>query len=266
MNPGRSADTMTCLPSASESSRIADFGLVGRVATADEFDQRHDRDRTEEMHADEPGATFPRDRLGQPMDRDRRRVRGEDGGFGRHAIELAPQGRLDGEVLEDGFDDEIGVGRVGDIRRGPDPGEGRITVLGGEPALRHGSIEVGRRSLPDPPQPAPGPARTAPPPARSPRGPGRSRGPSTRRQPRRPVRSSCRKRSHSEADRLADPPNSLGSLLLHRTPGRRRFVHRHRRDPIDAAARYCTPPNRRLSSIGACVFHADTRRRRPVTR
>ena len=72
-------------------------GLVGGGLAADELDERHDRHRAEEVHADEPGPALRLDRLGQPMDRDRARVRGEDRGRRRVAVELAPQLGLDGE-------------------------------------------------------------------------------------------------------------------------------------------------------------------------
>ena len=71
MNPGRSAETMTCLPSRSPESADRGLGVVVGVAAADQLDERHDRHRTEEMHPDEPLAALRRDGLGQPMDRDR---------------------------------------------------------------------------------------------------------------------------------------------------------------------------------------------------
>ena len=45
MNPGRSADTMTCLPSSPARSRMAATVASSVVARADELDERHDRDR-----------------------------------------------------------------------------------------------------------------------------------------------------------------------------------------------------------------------------
>ena len=62
MKPGRSADTMTCLPSCAAEVADGVDGLVGRVAAADELDERHDRHGAEEVHADEPLAA----RRGRP--------------------------------------------------------------------------------------------------------------------------------------------------------------------------------------------------------
>ena len=78
MNPGRSAETISFLPSASVSSRIVALGRVRRRAAADQLDERHHRHRAEEVHAHEPLAARRRDGLGQAVDRDRARVRRED--------------------------------------------------------------------------------------------------------------------------------------------------------------------------------------------
>ena len=58
MNPGRSAETMTCLPSVADELADRLLGLVGRVAAADQLDERHDRDRAEEVHPDEALASL----------------------------------------------------------------------------------------------------------------------------------------------------------------------------------------------------------------
>ena len=56
MNPGRSAETMTCLPSSA--ARLADRPrrLVRGRRAADQLDERHDRHGAEEVHPDESGA------------------------------------------------------------------------------------------------------------------------------------------------------------------------------------------------------------------
>ena len=80
---------------------------------------------------DEPLAPLAGDRLGQPADRDRARVRGEDRRRRRARVELAPQRALDAEVLEDRLDDEV---RIGDRGRGrtsaSTPAERRVASLG----------------------------------------------------------------------------------------------------------------------------------------
>ena len=161
MNPGRSADTMTCLPSSA--ARLADrrLGLVVGRAAADELDQRHDRHRAEEVHADEPGRARLADGRGERVDRDRRRVRGEDRGRpGRCRRGRAHSVALDVEVLEHRLDHEVGVAR----RR-----RGRRSRRGARASRRAPRRGAGpsrprargcRRSGRGRPRPAPGPART----------------------------------------------------------------------------------------------------------
>ncbi len=82
---------------AESCAEVADCGLgrVVRVTAADQLDERHDRHRAEEMHPDEAASVLASDRLGEPVDRDRRRVRREDRGRRGDAVDLAPEGRLD---------------------------------------------------------------------------------------------------------------------------------------------------------------------------
>ena len=117
MKPGRSVETMTCLPRARGQGPDGVDRLVARVAAADELDERHDRHGAEEMHPDEPLATRSADRLGQPVDGDRRGVRGEDRVRRGQPVELAPERRLDRDVLEHGLDDEVGAGDARRCRR-----------------------------------------------------------------------------------------------------------------------------------------------------
>ena len=72
------------------------------------------------------------DRRGEPVDRDRRGVRGEDRGGRGDPVEVGPQRGLDVDVLEHGLDDEVGVGGGREVVRGGDAGEDRVAVRGVE--------------------------------------------------------------------------------------------------------------------------------------
>ena len=61
---------------------------------------------------------------------------------GADAIDGSPDLVLDRDVLEDGFDHEVGVAGVGEIGRGPDAHEGRVALVGGQAALVDGALEV----------------------------------------------------------------------------------------------------------------------------
>ena len=84
------------------------------------------------------------DRLGQPVDRDRARVRGEDRAGRRDAGRArAHSARLDGEVLEDRLDDEVRVGgRAPRSSVGDDPRRGSRRAPSRQPALGDGPLEV----------------------------------------------------------------------------------------------------------------------------
>ena len=91
MKPGRSAETMTCLPMSAAIARTAP-SVASLVADPRiELDERHHRDRAEEVHADEPRPPLLADRRRQPVDRDRRGVRREDRAGRREPVELAPR-------------------------------------------------------------------------------------------------------------------------------------------------------------------------------
>jgi hypothetical protein len=81
------------------------------------------------------------------MDRDRARVRSEDRRRRGDTVELAPQRRLDGDVLEYRFDDQVGVLRRTDVVGGADAGERLVARLGCEATLVHGPAEVGGDAL-----------------------------------------------------------------------------------------------------------------------
>ncbi len=133
---------MTCLPSRSPRSRIADLGRVVRVAAADQLDERHDRHGAEEVHADEQLTSLMLDRLGEAVDRDRRGVAREDRGRRGDGVDLVPEALLDLEVLEHGFDDDVGVGRATEVGGGLDPCERGVALVLGEATLRDRAVQV----------------------------------------------------------------------------------------------------------------------------
>ena len=117
------------------------------------------------------------DRLGQAVDRDRARVRGEDRVRAARAGRAPATGLLDVEVLEDGLDDEVRVARRAEVVGRVDPRQRRVARPRVEPALGDGPVEVAG----DPVAAGLGPRevglvqrRRA---CRSRRGPGRCRGP-----------------------------------------------------------------------------------------
>ena len=173
MNPGRSAETMTCLPSSADSSRIAASVVVARGGAADQLDERHDGHRAEEVHAHEAGTARLGDRGSEAVDRDRARVRGEDRRGGRLGVETPPEVRLDVEVLEDRLDDEIGAGRprTGRPSPGHDPGSRPARPVRACPSATARSRLAAIRSRPASARPRSGSIqrRRA---CRSPRGPG----------------------------------------------------------------------------------------------
>ena len=69
-------------------------------------------------------------------------------GAGAMPVELAPEGRLDGEVLEDRLDHEVGIGDAREVGGGFDARERGVAVLLAEPALGHGPIQVAGDPVP----------------------------------------------------------------------------------------------------------------------
>ena len=169
--------------------------IVGSVASvvappADELDQRHDRHRAEEVHADEPLRAAPAETASASRSIEIELVFvAKIVAAGARASRSRPERRLHVDVLEDGLDDEVGVGdRARDASVGLDPGEGRVrarrlemrpfatdrarlSAIRSRPAV--GARELGlvqrRRAC------------------RPPHGPARCRGPSGRRRRRRRV-------------------------------------------------------------------------------
>ena len=123
---------------------LTDVGLCRVVCfrATDELDERHDRHRAEEVHADERGVARGPGGFGEAMDGDRAGVRGEDRPGARDAVHLAPQGLLHVDVLEHRLDDEIGIGGGCQFVRGGQAVKGRRPVAGAQPGLVDGALEV----------------------------------------------------------------------------------------------------------------------------
>jgi len=84
------------------------------------------------------------DSLGEAINRDRARVRGEDR-IGRcDRVDLRPEGLLDGQILEDRLDDEPGGSRACGLIRRHDPPERCLALAGIKATLVDRSREVGR--------------------------------------------------------------------------------------------------------------------------
>ena len=86
--------------------RVRDLA-PGRQAL-DHFDQRHQRHRVKEMHADQ--AFRVRELRADRRHRDRRGIGGQDAALADDAFEFGEQGALGIQVLDDGLDHEDGAG------------------------------------------------------------------------------------------------------------------------------------------------------------
>ena len=96
-----------------------DFGAG--LGAADDFEQAHDVGGAEEVHAEDVAGAGGGG--GDLVDVEIAGVGGEDGaGFGE-GVELAEDVLLDGHFLEDGFDDDVGAGEVGEADLAGDAGE-----------------------------------------------------------------------------------------------------------------------------------------------
>ena len=110
MKAGKSSDDRDRLVERSRRTpwRPSKVCVVGGDA-AHQFDQLHHRHRVHEMNADE--ALRPVGRGGEPGDRDRRGVGGEDRLRLQLRAELREDLALDALVLGRRLDDQVGVGR-----------------------------------------------------------------------------------------------------------------------------------------------------------
>ncbi len=110
-------------------------GGGGAAQAVDHFDHLHHRHRVEAM---EPGHAFgPPACRGNRRDRQRRGVGGEDRLRPHDGLELAEQVALGLQVLDDGLDDEVAVGQVGEGGGRHQMRDGGVGLVGGELALGH---------------------------------------------------------------------------------------------------------------------------------
>ena len=191
MNPGRSAETMTCLPSSADELADRGRGRVRRRGAADELDERHDRHGAEEVHPDE-----------------RRRGAPASTAAASSSIEIelvfearsAPGGAIASISLQNPRLTSRSSKIASTTRSAAAAASGRRSAAirasvasrssGLQPPLRDRPVEVAG----DPIATGDGPAEFRlvenRRPCRSPRGPGRCRGPSARHPRRRRARSS----------------------------------------------------------------------------
>ena len=88
--------------------------LVRGQLGPDDLDERHQRRRIEEVHADD--ALRPARRARDLGHGERRRVRGEHGVRPRDPVELGEELLLRPELLDDRLDHEVAVGELADVR------------------------------------------------------------------------------------------------------------------------------------------------------
>ena len=113
MNPGRSAETMTCLPSRAGERRGSRLGRVASSSPSPRMSSMSGMTGTglKKCIADEARpARFARPPPPAGRSRSSSCSRRRSPPPGRRASSVAPEGRLDVEVLEDRLDDEVGVG------------------------------------------------------------------------------------------------------------------------------------------------------------
>ena len=133
-----------------EVGRQGPHGVCRRIRgrrSAHELNEGHDRHRTEEVHTDEEWSSLGIDCLREPIDRDRARVRRENGGRRGNDIDLRPEGAFDGQVLEDRLDDEPSRRRGRLLIGCPDPAKRGVALLRPEATLVDRSREVRRDAL-----------------------------------------------------------------------------------------------------------------------
>ena len=118
--------------------------VVGGALGADDLDERHQRRRVEEVHADDALRFRARRRdLGHGQ---RRRVRREHDVVADEAVELGEQLLLRLELLDDRLDHEIAVGEIRHVRGERQPRDRRVAVALLESALLH----LAREEVADP--------------------------------------------------------------------------------------------------------------------
>jgi hypothetical protein len=101
---------------------------VRALLRADDLDERQERRRVEEVHPDHALGVLGR--LGDRVDRDRGRVRGEDRVRCDEPVELGEHLPLRLELLDDRLDHEVAPGQVGEVGRVRQSPESSIPLLG----------------------------------------------------------------------------------------------------------------------------------------
>ncbi len=138
MNPARSVIVTSTLPDAG-AQRFDVRGHLGRGDhRLDHLDQRHDRRRVEEVHADDAVRAVGGD--GDLGDRQRRGVRDQDRLGRADPVQLSEDRLLEFQVLGHRLDGEIHVVQRLESDRERDPAEQGVAVLGAQLALRHRPI------------------------------------------------------------------------------------------------------------------------------
>ncbi|GAC1359784.1 MAG: hypothetical protein NVSMB42_19200 [Herpetosiphon sp.] len=107
--------------------------------TTDDFDQAHERDRVEEVHANDLLGTAGVCR--DFGDRDRRGIGGKDGRGLAALIQPAKQVDLQVEALGGGLDDQVSIGKVGQIGRRRNAGKDGCALVHGDGAALSQTIE-----------------------------------------------------------------------------------------------------------------------------
>ncbi len=125
-------------------------GDVGRLRGLHDLDERHDRDRVEEVEADDPlGVLQFRADL---LDGQRRRVGREDRLGGDVLLDVGEHLLLDAELFEDRLDDPVAVGEVGLVGRAVDERLEAVRLVGADAALAEQLVDLaldGRDTLVD---------------------------------------------------------------------------------------------------------------------
>ena len=140
MKPGVSLLRTGCLPACSAQSYGRVHRLVRAVLRADDLDERKQRRRIEEVHADD--ALGMLGRLGDLADGDRRGVRGEDRLRRDEPVELGEGLALRLELLDDRLDHEIAVGEIRELGRERQPADRGVALLGRHLPLLDRTAEV----------------------------------------------------------------------------------------------------------------------------
>ncbi len=107
---------------------------------ADDFHQGHQRGWVEEMHAHH--LLRPLQARGQARDRQRRGIAGQNAVWGAERFELQQQGLLDLQVLDDGLDDQAGIGEGLDRLHWLQACSDSLASLGLQPAFFHQAPEL----------------------------------------------------------------------------------------------------------------------------